>query len=126
MSLQREHGEQSALVRWWAYEANRRGLDQRLLVATPNQGRTGGWKAARRGAWLKDEGLRAGFPDLGLFIPSQGHHGLFIEMKSEGGRVSPAQDEMMRLLSEQGYLCLVAFGFEDAKNQILAYLGAPQ
>lgn len=124
--MNREHLDQVALIRWWAFIANRRGLDDRLLVAVPNQGRSGGWRAARRGAYMKAEGVRAGMPDLALFVPSQGYHGLFLELKSHGGRVSPAQNEMMKILSEQGYVCLVAFGFEDAQKQILGYLGAPQ
>lgn len=128
MTLQREHGEQVALIRWWAYEANKRGIDQRLLFAIPNGGARHIFTALK----LKEEGTRAGTPDLFLAVPSQANHGLFLEMKSpkatssRKGQVSQAQNEMLKLLSEQGYLCLVAFGFEDAKNQILAYLGAPQ
>lgn len=120
----REHLEQVALFNWWSYESARRGIDPRALAAIPNQGRSGGWKAARRGAYMKAEGVRAGMPDLALFIPSQGYHGLFIELKAEGGRVSPAQNEMMKLLSEHGYVCLISFGWADAKNQIIGYLGA--
>lgn len=119
-----EHGHQVALVNWWALEANRRGLDARLLVAIPNQGRGGGWRQARRGAYMKAEGVRAGMPDLCLFIPVNQYHGLAIELKapSKTARVYPAQNEMMGLLSDQGYLALVAWGWEDAMKQILLYL----
>ncbi len=73
---------------------------------------------------MKAEGLRAGLPDLMLAVATQGAHGLFLEMKAKGGKVSPAQNEVMGILQEQGYSCFVAFGFEDARNQILIYLGS--
>lgn len=115
-----EHGQQVALVNWWALEANRRGLDARLLVAIPN----GGHRHPVVAAKMKAEGVRAGMPDLCLFVPANQYHGLAIELKapSKTARVSPAQNEMMELLSEQGYLTLVAFGWEDAMKQILLYL----
>lgn len=121
-----EHGHQVALVNWWALEANRRGIDARTLVAIPNQGRAGGWRQARRGAYMKAEGQRAGMPDLVLFIPAQGYHGMAIELKapSKTARLSPAQNEMMKILSGQGYVAVVAWGWIDAKDQILSYLGA--
>lgn len=115
-----EHGHQVALVNWWALEANRRGLDARLLVAIPN----GGHRHPVVAAKMKAEGVRSGMPDLCLFVPVNQYHGLAIELKapSKTARVSPAQDEMMGLLSEQGYLALVAWGWEDAMKQILLYL----
>ncbi len=121
-----EHGHQVAVVNWWALEANRRGVDARVLVAIPNQGRGGGWRQARRGAYMKAEGVRAGMPDLFLFVPSQGYHGLAIELKapSKTARVSPEQREMLDVLAGQGYAAFIAWGWEDAKNQILSYLGS--
>lgn len=115
-----EHGHQVALVNWWALEANRRGLDARLLVAIPN----GGHRHPVVAAKMKAEGVRSGMPDLFLFIPVNQYHGLAIELKapSKTARVSPAQNEMMGLLSDQGYLALVAWGWEDAMKQILLYL----
>jgi hypothetical protein len=119
-----EHEHQKALIHWWAFEANRRGLDARTLMAIPNQGRGGGWRQARRGAYMKQEGLRAGVPDLFLAIPAQGYHGLFIELKSEKGRLSDAQDEMIRILMAHGYVCRVARGWTEAQEAIIGYLGS--
>lgn len=68
-------------------------------------------------------GTRAGIPDFLLFIPSQGYHGLFLEMKTTGGRISPAQTEMMALLTSQGYVCKVCYGWDFAKGFIEGYLG---
>lgn len=119
----REYHEAVALVSWFAHEANRRGIDQRLLIHINNE--TGGI-GAKRGWFNKQIGVRAGVCDFCLFIPAQGYHGLMIELKapSKTARLSPAQEEMMKILSGQGYVAVVAWGWDDAKNRILGYLGA--
>ena len=121
--FQREYHEAVALVSWFAYESNRRGLDQRLLIHIGNE--TGG-AGAKRGWYNKQIGVRAGAPDFCLLVASQGYHALFIELKAptKTARLSPAQNEMMKILSGQGYVAVVAWGWEDAKDQILSYLGA--
>lgn len=124
MNLEHEH--QKALIHWWAIEAGIRGIDERVLTSIPNQGRGGGWKAARRGAWMKAEGLRAGMPDLILFVPSQGYHGLAIELKApvKTARMSDSQKEMKAVLESQGYVHRTCFGWDAAREAIMGYLGA--
>ena len=75
-----------------------------------------------------------GFPDIAIYEPRQGYHGLFIELKAEGTRIhkkdgiTPANDhiaeqrEVMQLLREKGYLAGFAVGFENAKAMIDNYL----
>lgn len=121
MNLEHEH--QKALINWWSLEASRRGIDERTLLSIPNQGRGGGWKAARRGAYMKAEGLRAGAPDLFLVIPSQGYHGLWIELKAGKGRLSLFQIEMKAILENYGYVVRVCYGWDEARAAILGYLG---
>lgn len=115
-----EHGHQVALIRWWVYFSNSLGIDQRLLAAIPN----GGHRHPAVAAKMKAEGVRPGMPDLFLFFPARGYHGLGIEMKAptKTARVSPAQTEMMGLLACRGYLVVVAKGVEDAIAQIKWYL----
>jgi len=97
--------------------------DPRLLFAIPN----GGARTWLQGAILQGEGVRKGVPDLFLAVPSPVHggrarHGLFIEMKTWTGRVSYEQMEMMMVLRDQGYECVVARGFDQAVRAITQYL----
>jgi hypothetical protein len=67
-------------------------------------------------------GLTKGIPDLFLAIPNDLWHGLYIEMKAIGGKVSPDQTEVMELLSNQGYKCAVIDSFQSFQELILNYL----
>ncbi len=118
-----EHWEAVALMQWWAIESDRLGRPQECLMAIPNQGRSGGWRSARRGAYMKVEGLRPGAPDYFLAIPVHDHPGLFIELKAKKGRVSDSQKKMIEILKQNGYHAVVCYGWEEAKNEIQKYLG---
>ncbi len=74
------------------------------------------------GARLKAMGMQTGFPDLFLAVPRRGMHGLFIEMKSETGRLEPSQREMLALLSEQGYATAVCRSLDDFQDVTDSYL----
>lgn len=74
------------------------------------------------GARLKAMGMQTGFPDLFLAVPSRGMHGLFIEMKSETGRLEPSQREMLVLLSEQGYATAICRSLDDFQHVTDSYL----
>ena len=115
---QDEHQEQCALMQWWAWECRYYDVDERLLYAIPN----GGLRSRITGARMKREGARAGVPDLFLAVAKRGYYGMYIEMKTETGRVQPSQEEMMSLLQAQGYMCVVCRGWEEARRNIVAYL----
>ena len=109
-----EHGEQSALIQWaaamlWKYP------DLRMLYAVPNQG-------AGRNKRLQKEGVRKGVNDLNLDTPRGSFHGLRIEMKAKGGKLSPEQQEWLQALREQGYCTAVCVGFDAAREVIENYL----
>jgi hypothetical protein len=110
-----ESREQAALIRWFDLQHPKLSA---LLVHVPN-GINSGVKSGMR---LKGLGLRSGVPDLVLFLPKHGHHGLFVEMKSKTGVVSPNQRFYLELLQDQGYSCHVAKGFEAAKSIIEQYI----
>jgi hypothetical protein len=82
----------------------------------------GGVREPRYGARLKREGMKKGFPDLGIFSPSGEYHGMFIEFKNEKGRLSPDQKEVISKLQAEGYHCVVCKSMEDAINQTNLYL----
>ena len=112
-----EHDEQVALFEWAAYAQGERP-ELRWLFAIPN----GGLRNIRVAMNLKTEGVKPGVPDIFLAYPVNQFHGLFVEMKTDKGRVSPEQKEWLRILSSQGYIARVCRGFEDAKRTILDYL----
>ena len=75
-----------------------------------------------------------GFPDIAIFEPKGKYHGLFIELKKEGekltkkDKVTPISDHVfeqmicIEKLNSKGYLSRFAIGFEDAKSIIDWYM----
>lgn len=82
----------------------------------------GGVREPRYGARLKREGMKKGFPDLGIFSPCGEYHGMFIEFKSEKGKLSPEQKEVLSKLQNKGYNCVICKSLDDAINQTNMYL----
>jgi len=109
-----EHQEQKALIEWCEYK----GYPFNLIFAIPN----GGQRHKAVAAKLKAEGVKSGIPDLFLPVAAWEKHGLFIEMKSEKGKVTKNQKIWLSKLSKEEYSTVVCFGFEDAKIEIEDYL----
>ena len=74
-----------------------------------------------------------GFPDIVIFEPRNGYHGLFIEMKKTGERIfkkdgTPStphiaeQLDLIQKLNSKGYYAVFCVGFEHAKRIIDEYL----
>ena len=115
-----ESQEQQALFRWWRIGGFRTfGLAACQLFAIPNGGKRGIATAAR----MKSEGVTAGIPDIFLAAPSGDKHGLFIELKrKDRGKLSTFQKASMAALEAAGYACVVAHGWEAARQEIENYL----
>ena len=117
MRLISEAEEQSNLMDWaqWMEGSH---PELRLLFHIPN----GGSRHPGEAKHLKRQGVRSGVPDL--FLPSAHgiYHGLFIEMKAQGGRVSDHQREWIKDLNAQGYRAVVCYGFDEARKAIEEYL----
>lgn len=131
-----EHAHQCALM-CWAADMAVAEPHLKLLFAIPNGGERDRVTASR----LKAEGVKAGVPDLMLPVSRTTYervkadlppvvtrvvtwHGLFIEMKKPGtGRVSEEQGKWHRDLEAQGYKVVVCFGWEEARDTLLWYLG---
>lgn len=104
-----EHDEQVNVMQRASYILSPE--DYQLFHAIPN----GGDRNIVVAKKLRAEGVRKGIPDLFLPVPRQGYHGLYIEMKRrKRARVSPEQEEIHRLLSEQGYAVYVCYGSDEA------------
>lgn len=101
----------------------------KLLHAIPN----GGLRNKTVAAKMKAEGVKSGVPDLCLPVPVYRwdddygcfrvrYHGLYCEMKAEGGRTTKSQKRWLRWLESQGYYVTVCYGWEEARIKILQYI----
>lgn len=113
-----EAEEQKALIQWTKWQEKQHS-ELKMLMHIPNEGK----RSPRTGAELKRMGLKAGFPDLGLLVPRNDKHGLFIEMKVGRNKCTDNQKEWIRRLMEQGYEVKVCYSCEEAIQTIKKYLG---
>lgn len=105
-----EHAHQRALVAWF-----RQTYPDQTLFAIPNGGQRNPATAAR----LRAEGVLTGVPDL-LWLEAR----CWIEMKTPTGRLAPSQREFLARAEAAGYRTLVGYGFEDAREKMLAIANA--
>jgi hypothetical protein len=110
-----EHAEQVATIQWFRMQYPKY---TKYLWAIPN----GGSRHIVAAVKLKAEGVMPGVSDCFLMIPKDGWHGLFIEMKVKGGRLSDSQKEFMGAATLMGYQAVVCYGFDEAKKAINEYL----
>jgi hypothetical protein len=84
----------------------------------------GGTPVQRAKRWniLKAEGAMPGMPDLMICMASAGHHALFIEMKTEKGKLSDMQKIVHAQLINAGYCVKVCRSFEEFTQTIKTYL----
>lgn len=115
-----EHDEQTTLIAWAKYYQSQYP-ELGMLFAIPN----GGLRNKVVAAKLKAEGVKPGVPDLFLSVARKSFHGLYIEMKAKTGKVSDNQKKWIARLSHQKYAVQVCYGFEEAVNTIVWYLGLP-
>jgi len=99
-----EHIEQCRVVSWF-----RRTHPGVRIFAIPN----GGWRNKTVAAKLKAEGVSAGVPDL--FVPEWL---TWVEMKTETGKLSPAQRDWIVYLDSIGHRVLVCRGYDDAVSKL--------
>lgn len=76
----------------------------------------------QQGRLLKRMGVRAGVSDFFLAIPSNGYHGLWIELKVGKGKLSPAQIQFIERKISKGYMAVAVWGFDAAIEVIKSYL----
>ena len=112
-----EAQHQTAVMNW-ANLSLKRYPELALLHHIPN----GGSRNKAEAANLKRQGVKPGVPDLCLPVPRGQYHGLYIELKTEKGRTSTAQDWWIRELNAQGYFTEVCRGWESAVRVIEWYL----
>ena len=112
-----EHREQVRLFVWIDTEQDDEIIKQ--AYAVPN----GGKRSIGVAKKLKAEGVRAGECDINLDVARGGYFGLRIELKADGGHVSPLQHARIREHRANGYAAEVCVGWEAARDELLAYAG---
>jgi hypothetical protein len=109
-----EHDEQATLFAIASYRP-----ELRWMFAIPN----GGYRTKATAGKMAAEGVKAGVWDIYLPRPSNGYHGLFIEMKYGKNKLTELQQEFFEYATQQGYLCKVAYSADEAIEIIDDYLG---
>ena len=126
-----EHVAQTMLFRWIDQQAET-NEDYANIFAIPN----GGERNAVVAGKLKDEGVRAGVPDIFVAVPRMYNipgpngsplavprMGMFVEMKIKPNKVKPHQQAWLDRLDRAGYYVMVCWSYEEAKQEIARYLG---
>ncbi len=134
---------QRALIKWWQANCRHFNVPELCLLSIPN----GGNGDARRGSIMKAEGQRKGAPDLFLSVRGKKYsknpnlpagstaesidrmksemvvfYGLFLELKTPSGRLSPEQEVYHEILARQGYRVAVCRTLAECIDTITTYL----
>jgi hypothetical protein len=112
-----EHDIQAACIRWCAYHET--AIPALVwLHAIPN----GGARHPAVAMKLKAEGVKKGIPDLFLPYPCGGKHGLYIEVKSAKGRLTPEQTVFSEYAIAHGYGFAVVHDVPEFIDAIFEYV----
>lgn len=90
--------------------------------AIPN----GGFRLDREAVSLKRQGVAAGVPDICVPVARGKFHGLYVEIKSEHGKLSERQIEWCDLLRQLDYHVLVGYGLDECIGQTERYFELPR
>lgn len=114
-----EQQEQEALMEFCQRVAGRLP-ELALLFHIPN----GGLRDPATAIQLQRAGVKPGVPDLLLPVARRGFHGLWIELKAQGGKASEEQLEWAHLLRCQDFQWVLCVGWAQAARVLVWYLGA--
>lgn len=93
----------------------RRLFPAAVIHHSPNGSSLRGPEVARQIAKAKSLGMVKGFPDLVVFHDGEA---LFFEVKAEGGRTQPEQDEVLAQLQAQGFRAAVVRSQQDVDEAL--------
>jgi hypothetical protein len=86
---------------------------------------SGGSGDAQYGSSLNRLGRKKGVPDWHVMIPSNGYHGLYVELKRSrkvDSSTSKEQKDFLLMAESLGYKCVIAYGYKAALKSIEKYL----
>lgn len=123
-AAQGTEAQHQSLVMQWARAREGAHPDLALLHHVANAGGyKGGYRSnAARATQMKRQGVRNGVPDLCLPVPRGGFHGFYGELKVGKNKPSPAQQEWVAALTNQGYYVVVRWGWEAMVQEIFRYI----
>jgi hypothetical protein len=114
---QTELREQMAVFRWRDL-AMLKWPELRWLHSIPN----GTFSSGQAGAIAKQSGLTRGVSDMFLPVTRNSLPGLYIEMKSEDGDLTPEQEDFRDFVKSQGYMWFECRSSKQAIMEIERYL----
>lgn len=115
----KEAEHQSTLFKWAQQPSVRKRLPElKYLYHIPNGGKRDPIEAKH----LKEQGVKAGVPDLHLPVARKGYNSLYIEMKTETGRTTEKQEWWLSELVRQGNYAIVCHGWKEARECLMWYL----
>lgn len=89
-----------------------------LYMHPPN----GGTRNIIEATKLKNMGVKSGVPDILIFNRKKGHSGLAIELKVKYNKPSDNQLEFMKLLTDEGWLCVVSYSLDECIDLVESYM----
>jgi len=117
--LTSEDSHQAALMEWTElFETRKKYPMLKWLFAVPN----GGKRSKSTAGTMQQTGLTKGVLDLLLLYPSNGYHGLAIELKYGCNKPSKEQQDFICHHLPLGYQCVVCWSWLDARREIINYL----
>jgi len=115
-----EFTEQRTLIAW--FRATYPKYEKCIRLSLNGVNLPAGKTAAIMINQFKSQGMVKGESDLFFAVPNLTYHGLFIEMKAEGGKATPEQLDYIDVMLNLGYQALVCEGAEAAKQAITDYM----
>ena len=112
-----EADEQKAVIQWCIL-MEKRWPELEYLYHVPNGGSRNRIEAAN----LKEEGVKAGVPDLELPAARGNYTGLHIELKHGNNKVTADQDRFLKALRRMGRCAVVCYEAEPAIQVISEYM----
>lgn len=77
---------------------------------------------AKQARKLKDQGMKSGVADIQIKEARHGFHGIDLELKVKGGRLSDDQINYLTSVEQKGYLAIVAYNVESITLLLKSYL----
>ena len=110
-----------------AEQRKQRAIVKYIKLAYPNTLFTATMGGVKLNSWsqrnaLKATGYLKGVADLLIFESKESYKGLFIEVKTDKGRMTTEQKQFQTNALARGYLCICCKGFDETKNIIDEYL----
>lgn len=113
-----EFEHQATVIQWANLQAKCGRRELELLHASQN----GLWTTPAQAGKAKAAGMKSGVPDLHLPVARGGFIGLWIEMKSERGRLQESQVWWHDRLVSEGALVALCFNAGQAIDALTEYL----